>query len=73
MVGFSGESAADFEETCFVAKTVRFSHIHTFKYPKRSGVKFAVSGNIKENDLVKVKLIGIEEREDAFMVGESVF
>ncbi len=39
MVGFPGESAADFEETCFVAKTVGFSHIHTFKYSKRSGTR----------------------------------
>lgn len=135
MVGFPGENGTDFEETAKVAREVGFSHIHTFKYSKRTGtradrmpeqvpepvksqrsevirkiaeenriayfkkmldreqtilvekikngmaqgygeyyvpVKFTPSGNVKENDLVKVKLTNIEEGEDAFMIGEKV-
>ncbi len=36
MVGFPGETGNDFEETRFVAKAVGFSHVHTFKFSRRS-------------------------------------
>ncbi|HEX3008710.1 MAG TPA: tRNA (N(6)-L-threonylcarbamoyladenosine(37)-C(2))-methylthiotransferase MtaB, partial [Bacteroidales bacterium] len=39
MVGFPGETDTDFDETCFVSKTVGFSHIHTFKYSRRTGTR----------------------------------
>lgn len=37
MVGFPGESDADFEESCRFAETIEFSKIHVFPYSRRSG------------------------------------
>lgn len=39
MVGFPGESDEDFRLTCDLAKSIGFSHIHTFKYSKRTGTR----------------------------------
>jgi threonylcarbamoyladenosine tRNA methylthiotransferase MtaB len=39
MVGFPGENAADFEATIQAAREIGFSHIHTFKYSKRTGTR----------------------------------
>jgi threonylcarbamoyladenosine tRNA methylthiotransferase MtaB len=39
MVGFPGESEKDFEDTLSVSKKVGFSHIHTFKYSRRTGTR----------------------------------
>lgn len=39
MVGFPGESDTDFESTCKIAKEAAFSHIHTFRFSRRSGTK----------------------------------
>ncbi len=41
IVGFPGESEDDFARTLDVARTVGFSHIHTFPYSRRSGTKAA--------------------------------
>lgn len=49
IVGFPGESEADFGETCRVCREVGFSHIHTFKYSVRSGTRAErMSGQISE-------------------------
>lgn len=42
IVGFPGETDETFKESCDFAKEIGFSHIHTFKYSKRSGTKAAV-------------------------------
>jgi threonylcarbamoyladenosine tRNA methylthiotransferase MtaB len=39
IVGFPGETDEEFTETVNVAKQIGFSHIHTFKYSKRSGTR----------------------------------
>jgi threonylcarbamoyladenosine tRNA methylthiotransferase MtaB len=39
IVGFPGETEDEFRETCSIVKEVGFSHIHTFKYSKRSGTR----------------------------------
>jgi threonylcarbamoyladenosine tRNA methylthiotransferase MtaB len=39
IVGFPGETDADFQATCDVAREFGFSHIHTFKYSKRRGTR----------------------------------
>lgn len=39
IVGFPGESEEDFMQTCNIARNIGFSHIHTFKYSKRSGTR----------------------------------
>ena len=39
IVGFPGETNNEFNETCDVVKKVGFSHIHTFKYSRRSDTR----------------------------------
>ena len=39
IVGFPGETDADFAETVRVVKEARFSHIHTFRYSRRKGTR----------------------------------
>lgn len=41
IVGFPGETDQEFTETCKIIKQIGFSHIHTFKYSKRTGTKAA--------------------------------
>jgi len=41
IVGFPGETDADFEATCQVARTVGFSRIHVFSYSSRRGTAAA--------------------------------
>ena len=59
IVGFPGESHADFEETLAVMKTIKFDSAFTFKYSNRPYTKAAeydaqVSENIKQKRLEKV-------------------
>ena len=42
IVGFPGETEETFQESCDFAREIGFSHIHTFKYSKRTGTKAAV-------------------------------
>ncbi|MBW6460791.1 MAG: tRNA (N(6)-L-threonylcarbamoyladenosine(37)-C(2))-methylthiotransferase MtaB, partial [Bacteroidales bacterium] len=39
IVGFPGETDADFNKTCKIVRDIGFSHIHTFKYSVRSGTR----------------------------------
>jgi threonylcarbamoyladenosine tRNA methylthiotransferase MtaB len=39
IVGFPGETEDEFEKTVSLAKSLSFSHIHTFKYSVRSGTR----------------------------------
>jgi threonylcarbamoyladenosine tRNA methylthiotransferase MtaB len=39
MVGFPDETAEDLEDTLTICKQAAFSHIHTFKYSKRTGTR----------------------------------
>ena len=41
IVGFPGETEETFKESCDFAREIGFSHIHTFKYSKRTGTKAA--------------------------------
>lgn len=41
IVGFPGENEEDFQKTCNVAESVGFSHIHTFRYSKRTDTRAA--------------------------------
>jgi threonylcarbamoyladenosine tRNA methylthiotransferase MtaB len=46
IVGFPGETDADFEETCAVAREVGFARIHVFSYSPRQGTPAARLGQI---------------------------
>jgi threonylcarbamoyladenosine tRNA methylthiotransferase MtaB len=39
IVGFPGETEEEFNETVRLVRKIRFSHIHTFKYSKRTGTR----------------------------------
>jgi threonylcarbamoyladenosine tRNA methylthiotransferase MtaB len=39
IVGFPGETNADFKYTCEAVRDIGFSHIHTFKYSRRKGTR----------------------------------
>jgi threonylcarbamoyladenosine tRNA methylthiotransferase MtaB len=39
IVGFPGETDADFEATKAMAEQAKFTHIHTFRYSRRSGTR----------------------------------
>jgi threonylcarbamoyladenosine tRNA methylthiotransferase MtaB len=39
IVGFPGESEKDFQDTLDLARELRFSHIHTFRYSRRKGTR----------------------------------
>ena len=49
IVGFPGETEAEFEETLAFAEQIRFYEIHVFKYSKRAGTRAAdMQGQIPE-------------------------
>ncbi len=67
MVGFPGESDSDFESTCKIAEEAAFSHIHTFRFSKRSGTKADKMENqipetVKEERSKIIQNISIDNR-----------
>jgi len=51
IVGFPGESEADFNESLKFVKAMGFARVHVFKYSKRPGTRAAVmAGQIREED-----------------------
>ena len=78
IVGFPGESDADFQETLSLVEQVGFSSAFTFKYSPRKGTKAAeMSGQIAE-DVKKARLAQLNElqqrmsdAENAKMLGVS--
>jgi tRNA-2-methylthio-N6-dimethylallyladenosine synthase len=65
IVGFPGESEADFERTLYCLETVRYSQVFPFKYSPRPGTEAAgladdVPREVKEERLARV--IALQER-----------
>jgi len=54
IVGFPGESDSYFEDTKNIIKKLKFSHIHTFKYSRRTGT-YADRMNNQIDDRVKTQ------------------
>ena len=71
IVGFPGETDADFKESCNFAHEIGFSHIHTFKYSVRSGTKAATMPNqvpekIKTERSEVMRAISLENKKRYF-------
>lgn len=53
IVGFPGETDADFEETLEVMKTVRFTKVHMFPYSERKRTKASTFSGKVSSDLIQ--------------------
>lgn len=64
IVGFSGESEQEFEETLDFVKKVAFSRIHVFPYSKREGTKAALlkdlPANVKRERAFRLREVALE-------------
>lgn len=71
MVGFPGETEADFQDTLDMVKRVNFAKVHVFRYSKRKGTpaasfKYQVDGNVKRDRSERLRELA-EASEKAFM------
>jgi threonylcarbamoyladenosine tRNA methylthiotransferase MtaB len=71
IVGFPGETEETFQESCNFAREIGFSHIHTFKYSKRTGTKAAAMPNqIPESEKSRrseiMRAISLENKQRYF-------
>lgn len=61
IVGFSGETEVEFQETVEFVKEARFSKVHIFPYSKRQGTRAALlsdlPGDVKKNRAKKLRSI----------------
>jgi len=69
MVGFPGETAADFESTCNIIREVGFSHVHTFKYSIRQGTRAErmpdqIPEKVKQQRSLMVREIAAENKHN---------
>ncbi len=67
MVGFPGETDDDFQATCNAAREIGFSHIHTFKYSRRTGTRAdlmpeQVPERIKSERSSVIRAISVENK-----------
>jgi tRNA-2-methylthio-N6-dimethylallyladenosine synthase len=79
IVGFPGETDADFEDTLRVVERARFAHAFTFQYSIREGTPAAVMSDQVPKDVVQERydrLIALQERisleENQRQVGREV-
>lgn len=79
IVGFPGESEAEFDETVDFVNKIGFSKIHVFKYSPREGTPAAsskeqINGNIKNERSQKLISLGEEliEKFNSRFIGESL-
>lgn len=69
MVGFPGETDADFEDTSRVVRQMQFSHIHTFPYSMRTGTAAAAMSdqlpeNIKSERAKLIRMISDKNKKE---------
>lgn len=55
IVGFPGETEADFEETLEVMRQVKFAKVHMFPYSERARTKAALMPNKVPQDVIKTR------------------
>lgn len=64
IVGFPGESDADFEDTMDVVNQVRFEQIYSFKYSPRPETKAAEFTNVVDPEVASARLTRLQKRQD---------
>jgi threonylcarbamoyladenosine tRNA methylthiotransferase MtaB len=79
IVGFPGETDADFEATCRVVQSVGFSKIHVFRFSPRPGTAAArmtdtVPGDVQQRRATQLSQLGQRLRTAYFesLVGEEL-
>lgn len=79
IVGFPGESEADFEATCRVVKEARFAKVHVFRYSPREGTPAAtmsdqISPPVKQRRAEILGRLGRQLRQDfcAGLIGQEL-
>ncbi len=65
IVGFPGESDADFEETMMVSKKVRFEQMFSFKYSPRPHTEAAEYTNAVDPEVASQRLHQLQEFQDS--------
>jgi threonylcarbamoyladenosine tRNA methylthiotransferase MtaB len=69
IVGFPGETEDDFRKSCEIARAIRFSHIHTFKYSTRNGTRAErmpeqVPESVKQKRSLVIRNISDENKQE---------
>jgi threonylcarbamoyladenosine tRNA methylthiotransferase MtaB len=69
LVGFPGETDADFNDSCQVIRQVGFSHIHTFKYSVRKDTRAErmpdqVSEKVKQQRSAVIRNLALENKQN---------
>lgn len=67
IVGFPGESDADFEDTMDVINQVRFEQIFSFKYSPRPETKAAEFSNVVSPEVASARLTRVQARQDELL------
>jgi tRNA-2-methylthio-N6-dimethylallyladenosine synthase len=67
IVGFPGESDADFEDTMDVVNQVKFEQIFSFKYSPRPETKAAEFTNIVPSEIASARLSRVQARQDELL------
>lgn len=71
IVGFPGESDAEFEETLALARTARFSKIHGFRYSMRAGTPAAARSDQIDPVLKEQRLKALLETADELRMNDA--
>ena len=79
IVGFPGETEADFEQSLTMVERAKFGHVHTFSYSKREGTKAAsldhqIEDSVKKNRSKQMHVLAekIKKSELKNMLGETL-
>jgi threonylcarbamoyladenosine tRNA methylthiotransferase MtaB len=67
IVGFPGETDADFEETMRFVEEIGFSKVHVFPYSKRAGTKAALMDDQITDQVKKARAKTLQELSDRLM------
>lgn len=71
IVGFPGESDAEFEETIALAHAARFSKIHGFRYSMRTGTPAAARSDQIETAVKETRLKALLETADELRMNDA--